>query len=342
MDHTEVVVAQPAGELRLGQRISGVLPLTGRRWLVQCDEAGELLVVDHQLQPLWRLQVPAAAGWDGIHAVAGDLSLAALSLEEHVLLLDGAGRQLALLPHQPTGPYDQGCCVFADDGRHLWATVTWVDVIHEVPPRLGEGGDELWLIDLATRSVVDRRRLDTGAAVCLPVRHPDGQTIGLCLIEAEEGGSDLFWARVDGGRISLRHSPDRHHIQVAVHPGGGEYLTTPNIDAGAANELRRHRFVDDQPIEALPLPASVALGQEVWWDDYAGYLTDELILAGTTGPERHVLVQRQPLRLLASVAYPAGLVVSLGGRKLADGWRRSGAALAAARPAGTGRSLALS
>jgi hypothetical protein len=133
MDATGVVSAQPAGELRLGQRCGLVLPMTGRRWLVQCHEAGELLVVDQRLQPIWRLQVPAAAGWSGIHAVAEDLSLVALSLEEHVLLLDGAGRQLARLAHQPTGPYDQGCCVFAGDGRHLWATVTWESFTDEVP-----------------------------------------------------------------------------------------------------------------------------------------------------------------------------------------------------------------
>jgi hypothetical protein len=89
-------------------------------------------------------------------------------------------------------------------------------------------------------------------------------------------------------------------------PGGGEYLTTPNIDAGAANELVRHRFVDDRPIDALALPADAGGEPERWDEHAAGYLTDELIVAGTFGPKRHVLVQRQPLRLLADVAYPGG------------------------------------
>jgi hypothetical protein len=79
------------------------------------------------------------------------------------------------------------------------------------------------------------------------------------------------------------------------------------------------------------------------WDEHAaGYLTDELIVAGTFDPKRHVLVQRRPLRLLADVAYPgrwgpAGLVVCVPGWGVADGWRRWGATLAAARPAGRGR-----
>jgi hypothetical protein len=302
MDPTGVVIAQPAGELRLNQRCDLVLPMTGRRWLVQCEEAGDLLVVDDRLQPIWRLQVPAAAGQGGIHAVAEDLSLVALSLQEQVLLLDGTGQQVARLS-RPTGPPDQGCCVFAGDGWHLWATVA-----SEIPERPWESSDELWLIDLAARSVADRRRLDTGAAICLPVHHPDGQTIGLFLGEAEDGGSGLYWARADRGRISLRHGLGRDRILVDVHPGGDEYLTTPDIDAGAANELVRHRFVDNQPIDALALPSTDAAGEEVWWDYDAGYLTDELILAGTTGADRdvHVLVQRQPLRLLDSIAYPGG------------------------------------
>jgi hypothetical protein len=50
------------------------------------------------------------------------------------------------------------------------------------------------------------------------------------------------------------------------------------------------------------------VGVEVWWDSDAGYLSDELILAGATGPDQavHVLVQRQPLRLGGSIAYPGG------------------------------------
>jgi hypothetical protein len=40
----------------------------------------------------------------GIHAVAQDLSLVALSLEDHVLLPDGAGQRLARLPASVHGP----------------------------------------------------------------------------------------------------------------------------------------------------------------------------------------------------------------------------------------------
>jgi hypothetical protein len=92
-------------------------------------------VVDDRLQPIWRLQVPAAAGQGGIHAVAEDLSLVALSLPDQVLLVDGAGQPVARLS-RPTGPPDQDCCVFAGDGGHLWATA-----VSEIPERPWESHD---------------------------------------------------------------------------------------------------------------------------------------------------------------------------------------------------------
>ena len=134
------MVAQPAGELRLNRRCDLVRPMTGRRWLLQGEEVGELLVVDHRLQPIWRLQVPsAAAGQGGIHAVAEDLSLVALSLPEQVLVLDGTGQPVARLS-RPTGPADQGCCVFAGDGWHLWATVTSAPPTGRAIPAPGTAG----------------------------------------------------------------------------------------------------------------------------------------------------------------------------------------------------------
>jgi hypothetical protein len=293
--HMDQVTAIPAGEYRLAQRVSEALPLSGRRWLVHCAWDGELLVLDERLEPLWRLQVPT--GWHGTHAVADDLTLAALSLRDHVLLVDRTGRQVARFPHHPWGNSDSetGCCVFAADGRHLWATVpTWS------PQRPWEANDELWLIDLTTLAVVDQRRLDVAAAGTTPLRHPDGHTIGLSIGEGQDG-SYIRWAHADEGRITLRTAPTNDRTLVGVHPAGQEYLTSPH--SKGTDELRRHRFADDQPIDRLPAPDQ-GVGDS--WDYTAGYLTEELILAHLYESDEDVLVRRRPLQPIATVVYPCG------------------------------------
>ncbi|HZC99772.1 MAG TPA: hypothetical protein VFA46_06140 [Actinomycetes bacterium] len=290
------VSAVPAGELRLDQRVITVLPLAGQRWLVQCSDAGELLVVDAQLEPLWRLSVPA--GWRGTHAVADDLSLVALSLRDHVLLLDHSGHQVARFGHHPWGNSDSelGCCVFAPDGRHLWATVpTWS------PEQPLLANDELWLIDLTAWAVRDRRKLNVAAAGSTPLRHPDGHTVGLAIGEGQDGAR-IRWARPARGKIALRAAPSYDRILVDIRQSGGEYLTTPHSQG--VDELCRHRFADDQPVDRLPPPANIDPGGH--WGHKAGYLTDELVLAHITGSRRHVLIQREPLRVLATIAYPDG------------------------------------
>jgi hypothetical protein len=303
------VTAVPAGELRLDQRVIAVLPLPGQRWLVQCLDAGELLVVDAQLEPLWRLSVPA--GWHGTHAVADDLSLVALSLRDHVLVLDHSGHRVARFGHHPWGNSDSelGCCVFAPDGRHLWATVpTWS------PEQPFMANDQLWLIDLTAWAVRDRRKLNVAAAGSMALHHPDGHTVGLEIGEGQDGAR-ICWARPAHGKIVLRTAPSHDRILVDIHQGGGEYLTTPHSQG--LDELCRHRFADDQPIDRLPPPANVRpsghWGRQAGylidpgghWG-HAGYLTDELVLAHITGSSRHVLIQREPLRVLATIAYPDG------------------------------------
>jgi hypothetical protein len=281
--------------------VAKVLPMSADRWLVHRRSmvgepaVVELLVVDAQLAPIWRLPVPDP--YRGVHAVTNDLSLVALSLQHQVLLLDGRGQQLASFPHQPwgMGDPDSGCCVFSPCGRYLWATVpTW-------PEGSWQANDELWLIDLASLSVVDRRKLDVCAAGSTPVQHPDGRTVGLDIGEGQDGAA-IRWARADRGRIGVRFAPGDDRCLAAVHPDGQEYLTTPHSN-DRLQALARHRFTDDRPIERLGSAAAFASPSEGWGYE-AGYLTTELILAVTYGAMRHMLVQRAPLRLLGEVIYP--------------------------------------
>jgi hypothetical protein len=285
--------------------VAKVLPMSADRWLVHRRSMAremavvELLVVDAQLAPIWRLPVPDP--YHGVHAVTSDLSLVALSLQHRVLLLDGRGQQLASFPHQPwgMGDPDSGCCAFSPCGRYLWATVpTW-------PQGSWQANDELWLIDLASPSVVDRRKLDVCAAGSTPVQHPDGHTVGLDIGKGQDGAA-IRWARADRGHIGLRFAPGDDRFLAAVHPDGQEYLTTPHANNDRLQALARHRFADDRPIERLASAAAFAAfgPSSQQWGHEAGYLTSELILAVTYGGLRHMLVQRAPLRLLGEVIYP--------------------------------------
>jgi hypothetical protein len=271
--------------------IGEMAPLSDERWLVGRPKGQELLVVDRQLQPIWRLRLPSR--WRGRHAVTEDLSRVALSLQHEVLVLSGDGEEVCRLAHPDWDTFGvrSGCCAFAPDQPYLWATVPDV-----------EGFDELWLVDLDQQVVVDRRPLDSTAVGCAPLYHPDGRTIGLEIGEGQDGAL-IRWMRADRGRIQLRLVPSIDRILVAVHPSGAEYLSTPH-DCFPGDELVRHRFVDDSPIERLSAWEVFPFGG--WWAFDAGYLTDELIVAGMEPSERHVLVRRAPLGLLGTIAYPAG------------------------------------
>jgi hypothetical protein len=143
---------------------------------------------------------------------------------------------------------------------------------------------------------------------------PDGHTVGLEIGEGQDGAR-IYWARPAHGKILLRAAPSHDRILADIHPSGGEYLTTPHSQG--IDELCRHRFADDLPVDRLSPPANVRPSGQ-WgrqagylidpgghWG-HAGYLTGELVLAHITGSSRPLLIQREPLRALAPIAYPDG------------------------------------
>ena len=144
----DAVEAVLVAELRL-ELVSRVRPLSEQGWLVQRAAPNELVVLDPELTPIWRLELPA--GRLGFVAVTDDLSLVAVSRDGQVVLLDGTGRQLASV----AGAHPQSSIgVFTADGAYLWA----------VSPGQGSeapvtASQELWLIEVAGCSMVDRRRI---------------------------------------------------------------------------------------------------------------------------------------------------------------------------------------
>jgi hypothetical protein len=99
------------------------------------------------------------------------------------------------------------------DGAYLWV----------VSPGRGSeapvtASQELWLIDVATFSIVDRRRIGMFVDGCQPVRCPDGHMVGLSLWV--EGRPAIGWVVAECGRIDLSLSPWRDRVLTDVHPAG--------------------------------------------------------------------------------------------------------------------------
>lgn len=255
--------------------------------------------------------------WGNVCAINQDRSLLVWSLGRDVRLFAATGRQVARFQHDSPGlPDGNASCVFARNGRHLWAHAA---IDHH---------DELWLLDLATLEVVDHRRLDTRAGSVVVFHHPDGQTLGLHLFDGQ-GRNAICWVRPAGGRIQLRRALGSDRILADLHPSGREYLTS----SGDGVELRRHRFDDDHVIDRLPaataLPAPGPYGQQDLWYYCAGYLTDEVVLANAQdqndGSFWHALVKRSPMSLLGRVDYGLGMVAPGGFERPSDGvWTTTG------------------
>lgn len=279
-------------ELRLGALVDEVLPLPERRWLVR-TRANGLIVVDGKLSEVWRAQLPD--GRLGAAAVADDLSLVAVARGGHIVLLDGAGRRLGTIPSAAGRSM-----AFTADGGSLWAVVS----ASGPEERAVEArANELWLVDVATLAVLDRRQVPAAEA-CRLFRHPDGVTVGLSLL-AEDGAS-IGWAVADRGRVALRVGPWRDRELIDVHPAGGEYLARMHgrhamRSSPCRGELSRHRVRDDRPLDRLA--SSVMWPDDPWGGD-GGYLADDLILASAVETGRHLLVGTAPMRLVGEVTYP--------------------------------------
>jgi hypothetical protein len=273
---------------------------TGRRWPHRQPELGD--------RPF---------KWGNVCAINQARSQLVWSLGRELRLFDPTGRQVARFRLDSPGlPDGNAGCVFARDGRHLWA--------HAAIDRR----DELWLLDLARLQVVDHRRLDTPAGGVEVFHHPDGQTLGFHLFDGQ-GANAICWVRPAGGRIQLRRAPSADRVLVDLHPSGQEYLTS----SGDGVELRRHRFDDDHVIDRLPaaiaLPTPDPLGEQDLWCYCAGYLTDEVLLADVEnrndGSFWHALVRRSPMSLLGRVDYGLGMLAPGGFERPSGGtWTTTG------------------
>jgi hypothetical protein len=249
------------------------------RLLMQSHDGARVCVTDARLEPTWECTIPAARG---CCAVSPDLSKIAVCLTQEIRLLDSAGQTLASFPHMPWDQWSSGACAFDRDGHHLWAAVP-----------ISTDAD-LVVLELNTLLEAGRASLKSQPAGLQPVQHPDGRIIGWSIGEGQDRVLIRWSSCVDGGG-QLRLPPDEGRVLVAIHPAGGEYLTTPHTEG----PIERHRIDDDRVIDRLD-PR-----QDGSWDFTftAGYIDADHILAAIQSDDEEglLLLDRDPMRVVNKV-----------------------------------------
>jgi hypothetical protein len=249
------------------------------RLLLQSHDGTRVCVTSARLEPTWECAIPAARG---CCSVSSDLLKIAVCLPQEIRLLDSAGQTLASFPHAPWDQWSSGACAFDRHGHHLWATVpTSTDA-------------DLVVLELDTLLEAGRASLKSQPAGLQPIHHPDGRIIGWSIGEGQDRVL-IRWSSWVDGRMQLRLPLDEDRVLVAIHPAGGEYLTTPHTEG----PVERHRLDDDRVIDRLDPH------QDGSWDFAftAGYIDADHILASTQSDDEEglVLIDRDPMRVVGNV-----------------------------------------
>jgi hypothetical protein len=110
----------------------------------------------------------------------------------------------------------------------------------------------------------------------------------------------VYWGFWDGRTASVERFDSRTRCLVDVRPNGSQYLTTPH----AAGDLAVHRFPTGEVVASRPAEATFPEADE--FDLVAGYVTNDIILAGSVETKTHVALSAGDLSPLGEVDYPAG------------------------------------
>lgn len=247
-------------------------------------------------------------------AVAPDLSFAVFSGETAIRAVGRDGRTLWEHEHDcwGCGDLESGSVIVSADGTRVWASAPSPHAESEWP----YDGDDWLVLDAASGDVVGMTRLDCAAAGSFHVLHPDGVHVGLSVGEGQDG-SPSYWGRLDGDLIDFRliGGEDRDRALTAVSPSGKRYVTI----AHEQYDLFIHDFGDDAVLGSYEVDeeAEELLGLE------AGFVTEDVILAGEDEGDHHWLIEAPSGRLMGEAVYP--VPVSGTARPLGDGtWLTSG------------------
>ena len=205
-------------------------------------------------------------------------------------MIDSEGREVWQTKHHPWGNSnsESGSCWISPDGRMVWATVPSPD-----------GADAWWVLDASDGRVLGTAGLQCSAAGSVPVPHPDGVHIGLSVGEGQDG-AEVYWGRWDG-EVRVMRLDARDRVLCAVRPDGRHYLATPH--GSGSGVLTVHAFPGGE-VSARLDPAEI-FEDDDRFDFQAGYVTNDIVLAGSVEGERHFfLSDTDMLAVIDEVAYP--------------------------------------
>lgn len=266
---------------------------------------GELLAVDEHLEDLARFKLPSDA--IGVHGVRPDLGACVVSCHTRVALVDRSGSTAWEVSHPGWGgDSERGSAWFSADGQHVWAHVPT-----ERDP------DEWLLLNAASGAITGRSQLRCYSAGSDPIRHPDGEHIGLSVGEGQDG-SETYFGRVEGGVPVVERFDDRSRVLAGFSQDGRFFLTTPHTDSAASV----HRFPDGDVVARLEPDA--ALGPGDAFNFFGGFVgEDRVVLTSATASD--VFLARAPYltdveSMQLPMRRPDNLLVAISGGFLTSDW----------------------
>jgi hypothetical protein len=258
----------------------------------------------------------------GMCGVSPELTKVAVSGRDRISVVDDRGAVLWSVSHTPwgTGYSYAGACGFSPDGRQVWATVPdtelgtevedglWDDDLDADEPSAAGGwgraqswGDQWWVLDAATGTILGRGWLGAEATASTVLAHPDGVHMGLDLGEGQDG-SRIYWGSRPHGRLLAATTGDTTRALADIHPGGKTYLTTARDSDGLMlHDFASHAMLAHRPDAELLGPGEcMAIG---------AYLDDTQILVETIDKDwrtvRLLVLTADDLEILGDVRYPA-------------------------------------
>jgi hypothetical protein len=263
--------------------------LPGVGWIVQTPRP-DVVILDERLIEVKRFTLSSA--WRASHWVTPDLAFLAVSDRAAVLLADDRGRVVWRTAHHPWGGGDSesGSCWVSPDGEHLWATTP-----------TPTGADQWLVLDSSDGRILGSTQLQCYAAGSNPIPHPDRRHVGLSVGEGQDG-SEVYWGRWDDGRPVVLRLDDRSRVLTDVRPSGGQYLTTPH--SNLSGRIVVHAFPNGRVVGELSPEGLIA--ENDWFDFAAGYISEDLILVGSTEEQKHIVLSADSLAPIGTVEYPTG------------------------------------